>query len=68
MNARPPETASVELGLMDLAKLADFLVTSSNLATLRLATSVQTHSLLIMLDCICIVTRGGIHGEIKPES
>ena len=42
VNARLPETVSVWLGLMDLPKLAEFLVTSSNLA--------QTHSLIIMLD------------------
>ena len=50
-----------------MSKLADLLVTSSNIATSRLATSVPTHSLLIMLDCIRILTRGGIYGEIKPE-
>ena len=46
-----------------MVKLADLLVTSSNIAISRLATSVQTHSLLIMLDCICIVTRGEIYGK-----
>ena len=35
-SARPPETASVGLGLMDLAKISDFLVSTSNIAISRL--------------------------------